>query len=109
MKCNFVVGQKVALISDFPASERARALLEGVELPRMGAIYTIRDMDVGADIWTRHLTYLRFFELRNGPHVNSGVEPNFDSRGFRPVIDRPTDISVFKAMLTPAGRIPVDA
>lgn len=109
MKCNFVIGQKVTMIRDFPEKERMRASSEGVDLPRMGVVYTIRTMDPGADVWTKHKIYLRFEELKNGPHINSGIEPNFDSSGFRPVIARKTDISVFKAMLTPAGRIPVDA
>lgn len=109
MKCTFVVGQKVTLIADFPPMEQIRAALDGVSLPRFGAVYTIRSMEPGCDVWTMHLTMLRFVELSNGPHPTTGVEPNFDSRGFRPVQERKTDISIFKAMLTPAGRIPVDA
>lgn len=109
MKCNFVVGQRVVMVREYPETERLRALDEGVTLPSLRSVYTIRDISPGADIWTRHLVFLRFVELVNGPHISTGIEPNFESSGFSPIVERKTDISIFTAMLTPAGRIPVDA
>lgn len=98
---NFHVGQKVTMIVDFPAGERTRAAQDGVSLPRHGEVYTILNMEPGANPWTRQFTFIRFVELVNGPHLVDGFEPSFDSRLFRPVVERKTDISVFKAMLEP--------
>lgn len=106
MRCDFVVGQKVVMVAAFPQSEIERARIDGVELPSVGNIYTIRGMEPG--VWDRNKIFLWLEEVRNKPHHN-GLEPNWLSTLFQPVQERETDISIFKAMLTPAGRIPVDA
>lgn len=109
MKCDFIVGQKVVCVGGFPDREIQRAKEDGVYLPAKGAIYTIRDMEPGADWWTRHLVFIRLVELVNTPHVVDGIEPSFSAGGFRPVVEKKADISIFTAMLAPAGRLPVDA
>lgn len=108
MKCDFVVGQKVVLIKPFPDQEIERAKADGVTLPSLGVIYTIREMEPGYGLYVARVA-LRFIELVNPPHHSNGLEPAFIHTMFRPLTARKTDISVFRAMLTPAGKVPVDA
>jgi len=105
MKCNFVVGQKVVFVGAFSQNWKARAAEEGVILPVKGVVYTIR----GFDPVTVNGVFIWLNEIRNDICIPAGREYSFAAEEFRPVVDRKTDISVFKAMLTPAGRIPVDA
>ena len=107
MKCDFVVGQRVVMVTEYDAQSYARAASEGVTLPTKGSIYTVRGIEPGAG-WQSNLTFIWLDELSNPPSCD-GIEPNWDTNMFRPVVERKTDISIFTAMLTPAGRIPVDA
>lgn len=108
MKCDFVVGQKVVLIKPFPDHEIERAEADGVILPSMAVVYTVRDIEPGVGLYVGRFA-LRFIELVNPPHHSNGLEPAFVHTMFRPVVERKTDISIFKRMLTPAGGVPVDA
>lgn len=109
MKCNFVVGQKVVCVVDEWSKAGMMVLLAHGphQFPKKGCIYTIRNIDV----FPGGYIYLHFVEIVN-PVISfdhGDWEQGWDHRRFRPLIERKTDISVFKAMLTPAGRIPVDA
>jgi hypothetical protein len=97
---HFHVGQKVTVFKPFPACEIQRAKDEGVTLPVLGVVYTVRGMEPG--VWNSNETFIRLAEIVNGPHVEDGIEPSFSATRFRPVIERKTDISIFKAMLNPS-------
>lgn len=108
MKCDFVVGQKVVLVHDFDPGVRASAPGDGITLPQMGVVYTIREIGLYCDepiVWLN--------EIVNEPHFYIDIfdvaEQGFGATRFRPVVEKKTDISVFTAMLAPAGRLPVDA
>lgn len=97
----FYVGQKVVCVGgkyrgDIP---RPDAEANGAIYPRRGNIYTIRTINVwpGKTLVTLH-------ECNNAHLVKifgGGIEPGFNARGFRPVVDRKTDISIFTKMLNP--------
>ena len=101
MECNFVVGQKVVMVKQFSQFSLDRARDDGVTLPVIGPVYTVRDMEPGED-WNKGKVYLRLDEIRNEPHIKDGIEPSFGAWQFRAVAERKTDISVFKAMLNPS-------
>lgn len=104
MKCTFTIGQRVVCINDeWPDM----ALLNGTAImvptqprvPMLNEVLTIRDIVV---CWSPLIIddpiALIFEEIPGGwLHTH-----------FRALTDKKTDISIFKAMLTPAGRIPVD-
>lgn len=96
MTCNFRVGQKVVCVSE-PA--RRDMVIDPVE----GVVYTVRGVskDHRGDIGI-HLS-----EIVNRPRRIIGLggdvrEPGFFAYHFRPVSQRKTDISIFKALLTPS-------
>ncbi|WCK26614.1 hypothetical protein [Agrobacterium pusense] len=100
MECRFTVGQKVILARSFGAISLLRAAEDGVTLPVKGVVYTIREFD---DQRSEGFGLaLRLNEITNVPHYSNGLEPSFMVSLFEPVVERKTDISVFKAMLNPS-------
>jgi hypothetical protein len=105
MTCNFHVGQKVVCVG-CEGTPRPKGYWEkwqkdwNVTLPQRGVIYTVRD----ARMTPTGVGFIRVCEIRN-PDVEyidaRHQEPWFFSEGFRPVVERKTDISIFNAMLTP--------
>lgn len=89
------VGMKVVCVQ---TQEASRAREEGVILPEIGRVYTIRYIGP-SDFWPG--IFIRLNEVRNGPHHLDGEEPSFYHGWFRPVQDRSTDISIFTRMLNP--------
>lgn len=87
----FRVGQRVVRIGG--AQKRFDA-----NYPELGQPYTIRGMYE----W-RGKSLLLLAGIDN-THVMAGIEPGFDSRWFRPVVDRKYDISIFTAMLNPSRK-----
>lgn len=98
----FYVGQKVerltppsmeAMFSEYPE-------LRSLAFPVPGSVYTIRGFCpcMGVDrIWLQ--------EISNPPMLFRYIgmcEVSFDPRYFRPITERKTDISIFKAMLNPS-------
>lgn len=108
MKCNFVVGQKIELVIDFSPEQRRSAPMDDIILPELNTVYTVRELSIFegepmvllVEVINRPRYYADVFDV---------VEQGFGAYRFRPLTERKSDISVFKAMLTPAGRIPVDA
>lgn len=92
----FRVGQKVVCVVDPSASLKMR-YPEAV-FPSLKAVYTIRSM-----FPYNGKVLLRFCELNNSRSVWNGIERGFNSKYFRPIVERKTDISVFTKMLTPKG------
>lgn len=85
---NFHVGQKVAATDDLDCEVNK------------GDIFTISSIETGRFIaydGVKQLVSLYFYEKQ--PRTGCG---GFDARFFRPVVARKTDISIFKAMLTPS-------
>lgn len=87
MECKFHVGQKVAAIVDLEG---------GIAKDRVLTVSCIEGGDFHASDGTKQHVALNFYEVR----PRSGYY-GFDARFFRPVVSRKTDISIFKAMLTP--------
>lgn len=92
MTCNFRVGQKVVR---FRGSEGQI---------KIGTVLTVRAVQtcMRSD-WQVH-TGLLFEEIRSHPVETTvgAFEPDFRHDNFRPVVQRKTDISIFKALLTPS-------
>jgi hypothetical protein len=86
----FRVGQKVVCVSDMIIR-----MAEFVVQPRVGCIYTVRDVYRSLG----NFDAIHLVEIKNGLHI-SGREFGFHAVRFRPVVERKTDISVFTKMLT---------
>jgi hypothetical protein len=102
----FRVGQKVVWVG----FEKKRAPRIDVDPPRLdrGAIYTIRDVDYRAVAFLAHegLPTILLEEV-SAPRWLSTVgiwEGGYDPRGFRPLIERKTDISIFREILRKASK-----
>jgi hypothetical protein len=99
---SFRVGQKVVLVD---ASEsrigmpREEAEKLGANYPVEHVVYTVRE------IYLTRLSRTPCIVLHeiDNRHIDiGGREPGFEAKRFRPVLSKPTDISIFKAMLTPS-------
>ena len=80
----FRVGQKVVCVD---ASRFEQYLDEG-------RVYTITSINA---------PYLRV-DCRSANVTGGPDDYGYDASRFRPIVERKTDISIFKAMLTPAGK-----
>lgn len=89
----FHVGQKVVCILDNWAP------YPGVTFPKKRQVYAIRDI-LG---FGHAATGLRFMEILN-PDAIAGIEHCFDSKCFRPLIERSTEagFAVLKRLLDPS-------
>lgn len=96
MTCNFRVGQKVVCID---ASER-KGPGKYTVLPVQGRVYTVR----GISAWQWNCGFSGvglYLEEIHRPPTPQGEAP-WGCWRFRPVVERKTDISIFKALLTPS-------
>lgn len=99
------VGQKVVCVGCGQSErktrvERPQGEKAGAIYPTIGSVYTIRQIDVwndGTTILLNEISNAHLIGWKGGT-----IEPGFPAKGFRPVVDRKTDISVFKAMLNPS-------
>ena len=81
-------GDKVVCISALSISEQQRATRDGVTVPQVGQVYTIRGSEPvkwfsGVFFW--------LVEITNPPHHSDGAEPNFHYEIFRPVQTKSTE------------------
>lgn len=96
----FRVGQKVVAIA-----KQVGGYGDEAE-PIVGSVYTIRSIDLDRAP-TVYPIGLRLVEIVNKPRSYRGLngdvfhEGSFGAHKFRPLVERKTDISIFKAMLTP--------
>lgn len=93
MTCNFRVGQKVVCTRGADRS----SLTKGNWAPKTGGVYTVRGIYNGpirVDLNLEEYVHHEF-------HADGG-ELGWDASRFRPVVQRKTDISIFKALLTPS-------
>jgi hypothetical protein len=116
MKCNFVVGQKVVCVGDYSVCEAEEwAVVFGIEFPKLGMVYTVRNLVVRPYSEDDDAVGLLLDEVLNLPNPchrdeDGGMKPTsecFDAEmawfheDFRPLATERTDISIFEAMLTP--------
>jgi hypothetical protein len=104
MECKFHVGQKVVCIDDDKTPPAGHVVLSDMIFPVIGKIYTVSEIRIGtvgnmpcialAEIPFQLVEVLVDNEIRVGDVV-------FNASAFRPLVDRKTDISIFKAMLAP--------
>jgi hypothetical protein len=93
---NFRVGQKVVCVADYWTKD----CYDGVRYPTEGEVYTLRTVEFDE----RHgCVFVHLEEIKNPVLRYQGgmLESSFDALAFRPLVERKTDISIFKAMLTP--------
>lgn len=101
MTCNFRVGQKVVCVDDAPFSggwHSRNGIQHGLKL---GCVYTVvrvyeQQVYFKGDLVMCWNLSLQELKKPLGPRVGDG----FCSARFRPVVERKTDISIFKAILT---------
>lgn len=93
--CNFHVGQKVVCVRH-PEDLEYNCGCSNV--PQFKQIYTIRGLETDP---SNGEVYLLLEEIVNPPRLypDGYGEECFHHSGFRPVIERKTDISVFTALL----------
>ena len=98
MTCNFHVGQKVVCINGEMKDREAADFYssKGIVFPSKGTIYTIRQI-----LWLEDFYALRLEEIVNPivRYKEHTLEHAFHVDRFRPLVERKTDISQFKAML----------
>lgn len=99
MTCNFKVGQKVVCVDDVFAFGWERI----VKTPVKGQVYTIRQLLTFKACTGAVVTTILLDEIVNPVRKwDAGVmEAGFVPRRFRPVVQRKTDISIFKSLLNP--------
>src|SRR5258706_185581 len=93
----FHVGQRVECIGSINMAD----VMYKEATPLKGAIYMVRGIDAChsdgyVGLWLEEI----FNEKRR--YANGFQECSFDQRGFRPIIERKTDISIFIALLNPS-------
>lgn len=93
----FQIGQKVVCIAD-----KTRGGYGDEIEPIVGAVYTVRGIDLNRQ-GCKCPTGLWLCEIHNEPRVYAGGfdEASFAEDRFRPLVERKTDIGIFKKMLTP--------
>lgn len=113
MKCNFVVGQKVVAVKNESPNERCiqhadAAKRAGVVFPKPGETYTVRNIFTAENSEDEVIVCVHLAEVVNNPKMrfSNGVigEIGFSAACFRPLVQRKTDISIFKAMLNPSNQ-----
>lgn len=77
--------------------------------PMLNEVLTVKTVGAYGDMVILTFEEIEVYQSDSNGTDFLGGEVRWDAAAFRPLIKRPTDISIFKAMLTPAGRIPVDA
>ena len=94
----FRVGQKVVCV-DADGLQSDRSIFSS--LPQVGSVYTVREIIPSDCGWPR-VPALTLNEIKGEWDPMWGVEYSFLATRFRPIVDRTTDISVFKEMLHPS-------
>lgn len=99
----FYVGQKVVFVGIEGSEWTAHPDVPRDALPVLNEVYTV------AKIYGPALgrEFLEIIELPRSPNPDKTWA--HDARGFRPLVERPTDISIFQAMLNPASPQKVSA
>lgn len=102
----FHLGQKVVCIETFDPSK----CYSNETLPIKGKVYTIRGIVPASEFLFHTSAGVHLEEIVNpfNLHFTSSglrnVEQCWDINAFRPLIERRTDIGIFKKMLIPGGK-----
>lgn len=103
--CNFRVGQKVVCVSleenAQHAISRESAKRFGAIYPQVGRVYTVRSI-YETQSGLKGILLCELDNMRASQRAGRERECGFVVNWFRPVADRKTDISIFKAMLNPS-------
>ena len=107
MTCNFRVGQKVVCVDDSdPVGSAGWHARKGTKFGLShGKVYTIEGIYEAPGFYNGKLensVCLSLAELKKPPPPIHPWADGFNAKRFRPVVQRKTDISVFKALLTPS-------
>lgn len=90
----FRIGQKIVCVDDvFTAADG------GGDLPKRGCVYTVRW--IGCRPTDGDTPGVMLYEIHGG-FTPFGIEYCFAVHRFRPLVERKTDISIFKRMLNPS-------
>lgn len=106
MSCNFHVGQKVVCVKDIAELNTPEAmqlfLSRGGKVAEVNSVYTIRGIWIEPHMSDSIGVFLE--EIVNPPMLTAfgAFEFPMEAVCFRPVVERKTDISIFKAMLNPS-------
>lgn len=94
---NFRVGQKVVCVKDGVWTDQHIYKIYGLRAPLKGEVVTIRDIE----IYEHGDKFFRFEEYKNPilEFKDGEAEIHFWSERFRPLVQRATDISIFKEIL----------
>lgn len=108
---NFHVGQKVVCVSDDTKAPAGHKVLTPIILPVIGKIYTIRHLMVGhvdskPCVLVDEIPDQTVEVLVHGVLLVGSIV--FDASAFRPLVTRPTSISIFTDILK-TQRTGVDA
>lgn len=101
MECNFTIGQKVVCVDHMNNSKTSK-------LPEIqkGRTYKIREIGIqeveGVGIFDDEITLWLEGISRPYKTPSGAADIGFRCSRFRPVVERKTDISIFKAMLNPS-------
>lgn len=105
MQCPFTVGQKIVCVMDEVFELPGQVILDVVEAPVAGTVYTVREIAPGsttgnACLALEEIPTQRVKVLVRGEMFEGNVL--FPADAFRPVQTKKTDISIFTRMLTPS-------
>lgn len=98
----FRVGQKVVFVDDSDLDGSSVGSWEPGELPSLGSVYTVTRCFYGARF---RANVVHLLEIKRSSKARQwwGDDVGYGARRFRPVVERKTDISIFKRMLQPTG------
>ena len=98
----FRIGQKVVCVDDSGMADHPNVSKVSA-LPIKGAIYTVRGF-APPDFLRDDLFGLLLEEIIGKIHPIWNEEYGFRQVRFRPIVERKTDIAIFKKMLVPASK-----
>jgi hypothetical protein len=98
----------VCINDDFTWSASMGPYSVPTRLPMINEVLTVRQVEGNSFLNTGvALTFWEIDEFQIDGPLSAKVV--YDIGCFRPLIEEPSDISIFKAMLTPAGKVLADA
>lgn len=100
IECNLFAGQKVVMMHD-EGCPPERTHLHPTGYPLYGCVYTIREVYTDITTAGAHGVFLQEFKGAVVMTLYGMREIGYCALMFKPAVDKPADISVFKKMLTP--------
>ncbi len=100
--------QCVCINDDFGCAQVGSCSIP-TRVPMINEILTVKTVEARDEMICLTFEEIDEYQMDIQPDGFLGGWVLFDSVCFRPLEKRKTDIEIFRKMLTPAGRIPVDA